>query len=83
MKSKRQLEKVNALTGEVHSLDEALWEARGANQELTKSLQEQLDVNESLNKKQEELMMELKKTLMEKIESIDSNQTLRSEIFKI
>jgi len=45
---------------------------RGANRELAKSLQEQLDINESLNKEHEKLMMELKKMLMKKIESIDS-----------
>ena len=67
------------LTGEVNSLDEALREARGANRELVKSLQEQLDVNETLNKKHEEVMVELKEVRMEKVKLIDSYQALRSK----
>ena len=55
------------MTGEVHSLDKALRKARGANRELAKSLREQLDVNESLNQKQEELIAELREVLMEKV----------------
>ena len=71
------------MTGEVSSLDETFQEACGANRELAKSLLKQLNVNESLNKKQEELMVELREVPMEKDKLINSNQDLSSKIFRI